>query len=251
MKVSLCVITLNEEENLERCLESAADLVDEIVILDSGSTDGTQGIAEKFGARLETQEWLGFVGQKNRLIDLAQNKWILSLDADEALSPPLREEIKQLKAREIPDTVSGFSMPRCVFYEGKWIRHGDWYPDRLVRLFRREKGRFEGGKVHERLEVDGGIELLKGDIEHYSFMDAADHRARGGKYAKLWAETAFESGKRASALDPWTHAMFRWIRSFLLRGGFLDGRRGAQIAAISSREVFRKYQLLREMEKKS
>ena len=146
-------------------------------MLDSGSQDGTERIAREFGARFEHQDWLGYVGQKNQVLSLASNEWVFSLDADEELSHELREELKSLKRTEITSMLDGFSFPRCVCYEGKWIRHGDWYPDRLVRLFRRSKARFEGGKVHERLELAGNVQTLSGEIHHYSFKDAADHWA--------------------------------------------------------------------------
>jgi glycosyltransferase involved in cell wall biosynthesis len=149
MKISFCLITFNEEPNLPRCLASCADLADEIVILDSGSTDGTARIAREFHARFEHQDWLGYVGQKNQILSLATHDWVFSLDADEELSPELRAEVRRLKTGEPSPGLSGFSMPRCVLYEGRWIRHGDWYPDRLVRLFRRDRARFAGGKVHE------------------------------------------------------------------------------------------------------
>jgi len=247
MKISFCLITLNEESNLRRCLQSCADMADEIVVLDSGSTDGTEKIAREFGARFEHQDWLGYVGQKNKMLSLARHEWVFSLDADEELSPLLREELKSLRTTEITRALNGFSFPRCVFYEGRWIRHGDWYPDRLVRLFRRNMAQFAGGKVHERLEITGAVQALSGEIFHHSFKDAADHWARCQKYARLWAETQFEAGRNAGALDPLTHATFRWLRGYLVKRGFLDGPQGWRIAAFSAREVFLKYRLLRKL----
>ena len=247
MNISFCLITLNEEENLPRCLRSCANLADEVVVLDSGSTDSTERIAGEFGARFAHQDWLGYVGQKNKVLSFAQHEWVFSLDADEELSPALRDEIRALKQSEPPATASGFSLPRCVCYDGRWIRHGDWYPDRLVRLFRRDRARFAGGRVHERLEITGEIRRLRGDLHHYSFRDAADHWARCERYAKLWAQDKFEAGKRAGPLSPWLHGGFRWLRGYVLRRGFLDGRPGWRIARICAREVALKYRLLREL----
>jgi glycosyltransferase involved in cell wall biosynthesis len=247
MKISFCLITLNEEENLPRCLRSCADLADEIVIVDSGSKDGTAKIAAEFSARFVHHDWLGYVGQKNKVLSLAQNEWVFSLDADEELSPALRDEIRALKQSAIANDTSGFSMPRCVLYEGRWIRHGDWYPDRLTRLFRRERVKFAGGRVHERLEISGAVIPLRGDLHHYSFRDEADHRARGDRYAKLWAQDKYEAGKNAGALSPILHGAFRWLRGFVLKRGFLDGAQGWRIANISAREVALKYRLLREL----
>ena len=178
MKISLCIITLNEEANLQRCLMSASLLVDEIIIVDSGSVDGTRKIAQKFSARWIEREWLGYVEQKNYTLAQASHDWILCLDADEALSPHLLSEMLCLKHElELPRDINGFSVPRCVFYDGRWIKNGDWYPDRLVRLFRNGTSQFEGGKVHERLNHIGGILKLHGDLEHYSFQNEEDHRA--------------------------------------------------------------------------
>jgi glycosyltransferase involved in cell wall biosynthesis len=248
MKTSFCLITLNEEQNLPRCLKSCADLADEIVVLDSGSADATEKIAREFGARFERQDWLGYVGQKNKALSLASHEWIFSLDADEELSLQLRDEIRLLKdAGEVGGDVSGFDMPRCVFYEGRWIRHGDWYPDRLVRWFRRDRAKFSGGKVHERLEIRGRIVSLRGELHHYSFRDAADHRARGEQYARLWAQEKFEAGQGAGPFAPVFHAAFRWLRGYILRRGFLDGAQGRRIAALCARETHLKYRLLREM----
>ncbi|HWH70893.1 MAG TPA: glycosyltransferase family 2 protein [Candidatus Sulfotelmatobacter sp.] len=247
MKISFCLITLNEEANLARCLKSCAGLADEIVVLDSGSTDRTKAIARQFGARWEQQAWLGYVGQKNKVLSLAQHEWVLSLDADEELSAELRDEIRAFKANAPGPEISGYDVPRCVLYEGRWIRHGDWYPDRLVRLFRRERARFTGGKVHERLEISGEIRSFQGELYHYSFTDAADHWARCQRYARLWAETQFAKGRKAGVLAPYYHAVFRWLRGYVLRAGFLDGSQGRRIAGFCAREVFLKYQLLREM----
>jgi glycosyltransferase involved in cell wall biosynthesis len=248
MKISVCIITRDEEENLPRCLQSCAALADEIVVLDSGSSDRTVEIAKQFGASCHFQEWLGYVGQKNKLLALAANEWVLSLDADEELSSALQDELRQLKSREPDSDVGGFSMPRCVLYEGRWIRHGDWYPDRLTRLFRRTRARFAGGKVHERLEVSGRITALDGDLHHYSFRNGADHLDRARQYARLWAETQLESGRRAGRLEPYWHAVFRWLRGYLLRRGFLDGPQGWRIAKLNAQEVFWKYQLLRDLQ---
>ena len=250
MNITLAIITLNEEENLGRCLSSAAGVSDEIVVLDSGSTDRTGAIAKDFGARFLNHPWLGYVGQKNKLLSIAANDWVLNLDADEALSPELAKEIKDIKAAPPPEYLAGYRMPRCVNYEGRWIRHGDWYPDRLVRLFRKECAKFSGGKVHERLEINGNIRDLGGEIYHYSFRNAQDHWARGEKYARLWAESQREQGKRALPLAGLCHAGFRFLRAYFLRTGFLDGKLGVRIAAYSSREVYLKYALLREMQRR-
>ncbi|MBM3844886.1 MAG: glycosyltransferase family 2 protein [Verrucomicrobia bacterium] len=249
MKISFCIITLNEEANLSRCLSSCRDLADEILVLDSGSTDGTASIAREHGARFEFQPWPGYVAQKNRVLELATNDWVFSLDADEELSPELRAEILQLKNAGPPSDTAGFSLPRCVFYEGRWIRHGDWYPDRLVRCFYRRKARFDGGKVHERLLVDGPVREWKGELRHYSFRDAADHLDRCRKYARLWAESQHESGRKASWWSPAGHAGFRWLRSYIFRGGWLDGSLGLRIANFAAYEVWLKYSTLRALNK--
>ena len=136
MTISFCLITLNEEANLDRCLKSIAGLADEIVVVDSGSRDRTEAIALGHGARFVHQDWLGYVGQKNHVLSLASHDWVFSIDADEELSPALRDEVRTLKQNEPPSAVSGFHLPRCVCYEGRWIRHGDWYPDRGVQIGR-------------------------------------------------------------------------------------------------------------------
>lgn len=250
MKISFCLITLNEEANLPRCLRSCADLADEIVVVDSGSTDATKQIAESFQARWQVHPWPGYVAQKNLALALAQNEWVFSIDADEEVSPELREEIASLRKNEPASDISGFTVPRCVFYEGRWIRHGDWYPNRVLRLVRRDRGaEFVGGKVHERLEVRGTLKTLRGDLYHYSFKNAADHWERCQKYAQLWAESQLEAGRTAGALAPLLHAALRWCRGYFLKRGFLDGAPGWRISRMIAREVFLKYSLLRRIQR--
>lgn len=250
MKITLAIIAFNEEKNLPRCLASAATVADEILVLDSGSKDRTVETAKEYGARVEHQPWLGYVGQKNQLLQRANHPWILSLDADEALSPELLATLQQIKKTEPPADLSGYSMPRCVCYEGRWIRHGDWYPDRLTRLFRKDRAEFAGGKVHERLEISGTIYPLHEEIYHYSFADAQDHWNRCVKYAHLWAESAHEQGKRGGTFRGAARGSYRFFRAFVLKRGFLEGGLGLRIARFSAREVFLKYKLLGEMKKK-
>ena len=248
MKITFAIITLNEEQNLGRCLQSIRDVADEIVIVDSGSVDGTRSIAAAFGATWHEIPWPGYVRQKNNVLALASHEWVFSIDADEALSESLAIEIQRLKSGEAPEKSAGFSVPRCVFYEGRWIRHGDWYPDRLVRLFRRSLGSFTGGRVHERLELRGPVLKLAGELEHHSFQGLEDHRQRCLKYARLWSEDKFAQGRRAYWFTPLLRSAFRWFRGFVLKRGFLDGKRGWTIACMSAHEVFLKYTFLRKMQ---
>ncbi|MGF1677588.1 MAG: glycosyltransferase family 2 protein [Candidatus Methylacidiphilales bacterium] len=243
MKISACLITLNEEANLPRCLESIRPVVDEIVIIDSGSTDRTNYIATEFNARFLRHEWEGYVGQKNFALTKATHPWILSIDADEALSPQLSEEIARLREAAAP-SVSGFSMPRVVNYQNRWIRFGDWYPDVLVRLFQKEKARFDGAQVHERLEIDGEILPLRGELYHFSFRDEADYLKRSEHYSTLWAQDKATAGMRANGLSPWTHGTWRFLRSLLIKGGFRGGTLGVRLAFLQAREVFQKYHKL-------
>lgn len=247
MNISCVLITKNEEANLARCLQSTVGLVDEIVIVDSGSQDSTHEIAARFGARWFHQDWLGYVGQRNLALSHARHEWILVLDADEELSPQLQDEIRGLRTDGPAPDATGYSMPRCVLYEGRWIRHGDWYPDRLTRLFRSGSARYAGAKVHERLEISGRVTALKGDLHHYSFRDEEDHRARARHYARLWAESKWEAGRRSGALAPISHAAFRWIRGYFLKAGFLDGAHGWRVARICAWETHLKYSLLRSL----
>jgi len=250
LKISACIITLNEERNLPRCLASVAPLVDEIFVIDSGSTDKTLEIAQKFGARVVHQDWLGYVGQKNFALDQALNPWVLSIDADEEISPDLAASIARVKAdaaADSPGAPNGYQFSRLVFYRKKWIRHGDWYPDRLVRFFRRAEARFTGGRVHEKLELPGGHPILPGHLHHFTYENASDRAERCARYARLWAQTAHEQHRRAHAWSGPVHALGRLGKGYFLKSGFLDGTVGWDIAVGNAREVWLKYELLRKM----
>ena len=250
MKISACIITLNEERNLPRCLKTVVPLVDEILVVDSGSTDATPDIAAKFGARVVHQEWLGYVGQKNFALAQALHSWVLSIDADEEISPELAASIARVKAcpnADAPGAPNGYEISRIVFYKGRWIRHGDWYPDRLVRLFRRTEARFIGGRVHEKLELRGEHPILPGHLHHFTYEDASDRNDRCTRYAALWAQSAHEEHRRAYAWSGPVHALARLGRGFLLKGGFLDGAMGWDIATGNAKEVWLKYHLLRKL----
>jgi glycosyltransferase involved in cell wall biosynthesis len=250
MKISACIITLNEERNLPRCLRSVAPIADEIVVVDSGSRDGTAEIARKFGARLVAQDWLGNTEQKNFAAEQATHSWVLNIDADEELCPELIAALARLKAdpaADSPGAPEGYRVSRMVFYLGKWIRHGDWYPDRLVRLYRRDQARFTGGRVHGQVELPGPAPLLPGHLHHFTYVDAADRTARCAKYAEIWARTAHAEGRRCGALAAPLHAAARFAKGFILKRGFCDGGVGWEIAVGNAREVWMKYRLLREL----
>jgi glycosyltransferase involved in cell wall biosynthesis len=250
MKITACLITLNEERDLPRCLQSIGALADEIVVVDSGSSDRTAEVAQKFGARVIAQDWLGYVGQKNFALAQASHPWVLSLDADEEISPELATAIARVKAdpaADAPDAPNGYQVSRMVFYRGRWIRHGDWYPDRLVRLFRHAEGRFTGGRVHEKLELPGRHPILPGHLHHFTYDHEMDRAERCAHYAALWAESAHERGRKAHAWTGPVHAAVRFARGYFLKGGFLDGAVGWDIAAGNAREVRMKYDLLRKM----
>lgn len=248
MRISAVLITLNEEENLPRCLASVRGLTDEILVVDSGSTDGTKAIAEEFGARVVHHDWAGYVGQKNFALSQAAYPWVLSLDADEEISPALRAGIELVQQIENSDQLpAGYEVSRLVYYLGQWVYHGDWFPDVLVRLFQKDQARFEGGHVHERLVMEGPIERLPGYLHHYTYRDRNDRKRRIAHYAQLWAKSAAEAGKTAGPLAPATHAAARFLKGYLLKKGFLDGSLGFEIATGNAKEVWLKYQALRQL----
>lgn len=248
MDISAVIITFNEEKRLEPALKSLDGVASEIIVVDSFSSDGTLKIAKKYTDRVFQRKWVNFADQKNYANSLASYPWILSLDADERLSPELREEILRIKEKE-PD-YPGFSMPRRVFYLGKWINHSGWYPDRKIRLFRKDKARWEGEFVHEALVIDGKIQKLSGDIHHFTYQNISDHIDRINKFSDLGAQKLYVQRKRCR----WYHLVFlpifRFVKSYFFKAGFLDGFAGFVISALNGYSIFIRYSKLKEIWKK-
>lgn len=243
-RLSVVLITKNEERNLRRCLESVKDVADEIVIADSFSTDATAAIAAEFGCRFLTKEWLGYAEQKNFANANATHNLIFSIDADEAVSPELRQSILDLKEHHVTGTV--YEMNRLMNYCGKWIRHCGWYPDRKPRIFEKNSSHWQGNGVHETLFIPSTAkrQLLEGDLLHYSYYTIEEHLQRSEKYAQLSAEIAFEKGKKSNALMMHLRTGWRFIRDYVFKLGFLDGHLGYEICRINARTIYLKYKYL-------
>lgn len=248
MNVTATIITLDEADNIRAACESVA-WADEILLIDSGSTDKTREIAADSGARVLINPWPGFSKQKQFAIDQAKHDWIFSLDADERLSPELRAAIEKLFARDDRDLADGYRVARRAFYMDRWIRGGGWYPDYQLRLFKRTRGRWRDRVIHESVVMDEGtrIETLRGDLLHYSMRDPEHHRQMiEQRYAPLGAEQMLREGKRTSALQSSIAGPAAFIRSFILKGGFRDGRAGLTIARMAAYHASLKHSMLRE-----
>lgn len=243
LALSVAIITLNEEENLPRCLASVRELAEEIVIIDSGSTDRTRAIAEQFGAIFEVHPWQGHVAQKNTALHRCSRPWVLCLDADEALSPELAAALRQYLASQ-PDQV-GFYVNRFNFYLGAWIRHA-WYPEWRLRVVRRDHARWGGLDPHDKLEVKGYTGRLPGHLLHYPFTSVRDHLESELKYARIMAESYARAGRHCR----WYHVLCSpgaaFFKSLVLKGGWRDGWRGWIIAGSKFVNTFAKYALLLE-----
>ncbi len=245
MQLAVVIITLNEERNIGRCLGSVKDLANEIIVLDAFSTDKTKEICEEHGVRFVQRAWEGYSASKNYLNSLVESEYILSLDADEALSPELYEEINAAKTRGFSGT---YSVNRMTNYMGKWIRHSGWFPDIKPRLFPKNGSYWSGEYVHEELiHPDSPQQLFNGVLEHYSYYSYEDHRARADKYSYLTAQKFNAAGKTAGILKPYFSAIARFISMYLLKLGFLDGWAGFKIAQISAQSNVVKYKELRRL----
>lgn len=242
--LSAIIITLNEERNIGRCIESLKSVADEILVVDSFSTDRTQEICISQDVKFVQNEWKGYSAQKNFAQVLASHDFIISLDADEAISGELAESIRKTKNSEAIQT---YSFNRLTNYCGKWIRHGGWYPDIKIRMYDRRKCRWEGS-IHERLLYPEGenVTLLKGDCHHYTFYSVDEHRKQVEKFTSLMAEEEFAKGRRASWMRIIFSPVVKFIRDYVIRGGFMDGREGFLISRISAHATFLKYSKLRK-----
>ncbi|HEY4084360.1 MAG TPA: glycosyltransferase family 2 protein [Bryobacteraceae bacterium] len=246
MKISGTIVTLNEERNIARAIASLKLCVDEIVVVDSGSTDRTREIAAELGARVVREDWRGYAEQKNFAAGCAAHDWILSIDADEELTPELAAEIQALRGAD-DQSEAGWTMPRRARYLGRWIQHSGWYPDRKIRLYHRGRGAWKGDHVHESVEVSGLISELRSDLLHFTCDSLNQHLLTIDRYTSLAAQAIAESGKpapfRRLVIDPpWT-----FVRSYFLQRGFLDGMHGFVIAAMAGFYTFLKYAKAREM----
>jgi glycosyltransferase involved in cell wall biosynthesis len=240
-RLSVTIITLNEEANIRRTLESVR-WADEIIVLDSGSTDGTVAICREYTGKVFSQEWLGFSGQKNAAIDRATGDWVLSLDADEPIEQELAAEIRAIMAS--PGASDGYRVPRKTLFLGKWIKHGGWYPDYNLRLFRRGKGRFEQRAVHEAIKVQGEIGTTVHAIVHHAYPDLSSYLASINKYSSLAVNVMAEKGipsRKTSVLNILLRPALTFLLKYFLRLGFLDGKHGLILNLFHSWYVFAKY----------
>lgn len=242
--LAVCVITLNEEDRIGDCLESVR-FAGEVLVVDSGSTDRTVELARERGARVIVRDWPGYAAQKNFAMEQVRADWVLSIDADERVSPELAAEIRAWVAAP-PEGVCGCSMPRRTWYLGRWIRHGGWYPDRKLRLVRRGCGRWEGGHVHERLVAEGSTRELRGDLLHYTYRDMADHLRSMDRFTSEAARGMAARGRRGAVLGMLGAPPLKFLKMYLLRAGFLDGLPGFVVAVLGSYYVFLKYAKLWE-----
>lgn len=248
LSLSVVIITLNEEANLARTLASVA-WADEIVVLDSGSTDRTREVAESFHAKFFVQPWKGFAAQKNSALAKASGEWILSLDADEEVEPALAEEVRDVLSAD--PSVAGFWVPRKNFFLGRWMKHGGFYPDRKLRLFRRGAGKFEDRMVHEDMRLDGAATLLKGNLLHNAYPTLESYIEHMNRYSSLGAEMAVaKRQRRFSLIDIVVRPKLTFLYNYVLRLGFLDGREGLLLHAYHATYVSWKYAKAWEMGRK-
>jgi glycosyltransferase involved in cell wall biosynthesis len=239
-KISAIIITLNEEKNIARCLQSLQGVADEIVVVDSGSTDGTEEICKKFGVKFISQKWLGYGAQKNFANTFAQYDYILSLDADEVLSGELKKSI--LAAKENL-TANAYEFNRLTNYCGQWIHHCGWYPDAKIRLWKKGKAEWSLDRVHEKVLLAPAVAIqhLAGDILHYTCSSIADHILVVNKYTTYIAEGYFAQKKKVSLAKILFSPLWGFLRDYFFRRGFLDGRYGFMICKISAFATFLKY----------
>lgn len=243
--LAVVIITLNEARNIERCILSLGDLADEIVVLDAFSTDETAEICAKYQVKFIQRNWEGYAASKNFANSLTSCDYILSLDADEALSTELLAEIKVEKKKGFSGT---YAVNRMTNYMGKWIYHSGWFPDIKTRIFPKEGSYWSGEYVHEVLVTQTNTtSTFKNILAHYSYYSFEDHRARADKYSLLTAQKFYAAGKKASFFKPYLSAIGRFIAMYLLKRGFLDGKMGFKIAQISALSNIVKYKALRQL----
>jgi len=247
MDLSVVIITKNEERNIRRCLESVK-WADEIIVVDSQSTDRTCEIAARYGARVLSSPWRGYGHAKREGVERAQGRWILAIDADEEVSSELARQIKQVVRRS--DGYPGYYVPRRTNFLGRWIRHSGWYPDPVLRLFRKDKGNFDEAVIHEKVVLNGVAGRLTGELLHYSYPDLETYLRKFNRYTTIGAEEALRMGRRTHWYDIVVRPPVAFIKHFLSQQGFRDGMEGFLIAVMSAAAVLVKYAKLRHLGKR-
>ena len=238
-KLTACIITCNEADRIVACL-GALQFCDEIVVVDSHSSDATRELAAQHGARVIERDWPGFRSQKQFATDAASHDWVLSIDADERVTPALRAEIEALRRDDFA-AACGWTIPRMTEYFGKFLRHGNAWPDRQIRLYDRRVARWVGYEVHEKIAVDGTVAALTGHLEHFAYRSLDDHLSRLDRYAALMAAQMYAAGRRTGLAPVWLNPVWRLIRGLVIKRGLLDGWRGVLFHIAEAGYVRRKY----------
>ena len=246
--LSVAIITFNEEKNIARCISSIKEVADEIIVVDSFSTDGTAAVAKSLGATVHQEKFRGYIEQKNFAVKLIQNNYVLSLDADEALDGELIKSILSWKGKM---DGNAFTMNRCANYCGKYIRHGLWYPDKKLRIFDKRIALWGGINPHDKVTMlkPANIIHLKGDILHYSYSSIEDHIMQNNKFSSISAEALFTSGKRTNILKVIFHPVWSFINGYFFRLGFIDGFYGLVIAVNAAHFTFQKHTKLMQIQR--
>jgi glycosyltransferase involved in cell wall biosynthesis len=247
MTISVVIIAMNEADSIARCLQSVK-WADEIIVLDSGSTDDTVRICREYTAHVHQTDWPGFGPQKNRALERATGDWVLSLDADEWVTPALRDEIARASAQ--PRDFAAFRLPRLSSFCGRFMRHSGWWPDHVVRLFRRGAARFSDDAVHERVMVEGKTGTLLEPLMHETFVDLDELLAKMNNYSTLSAQDMQRAGKRTGLFMAVGRGVWAFVRTYFLRGGFLDGREGFMLAVATAEGTYYRYVKLLLWQKK-
>ena len=240
--ISVAMIVKNEAQDLANCLDTVKDWVDEIVILDSGSTDATQQIAEQYGAKFyQNTDWPGFGKQRQLAQQYVTSDYVLWLDADERVTPELRQSIQAAIAQDAPNTA--YKIPRLSEIFGHKIRHSGWYPDYVIRLYRKDFARYGDQLVHEKVELpaNANIQKLQGDLLHYTYQNIHHYLVKSAGYAKAWADQREKAGKKATLWQGISHAVGCFVKMYVIRLGFLDGKAGLLLAMLSAHSTFVKY----------
>jgi glycosyltransferase involved in cell wall biosynthesis len=248
VKLTVTVITRDESAHIAAALESVA-WADEIIVVDSHSTDDTVAIARKYATRVDERAWPGYSAQKNYAAEIASNDWILSLDADERVTSELADEI--LRTLQNEPSARGYRIPRVTWYLGRWIRSTDWYPDYQLRLYDRRAGKWNGRRVHESVELQGAPGVLRHELQHYAYRDISHHLATIDRYTTLAAEQWLAEGRRTSGFEMLVHPRLAFLRNYLLRGGFRDGAAGLLVSRLNAYYVFLKFAKLWELQQRA